>query len=374
MLLDNMRGWVSGQGDYPLYANLTNSEGASTSQTAGDPTATGFTTILNPSVTYIYIAIRRGPMKVPTTGTSVFSPIARTGDRLAGSLTGIGFSPDTLISLVKTGGYQHEWNNKLAGSNKYLRTTTVELEFASTDLKSYDQDGVSFSATDFNSIVNTTTPLIQYFLKRSPSVFDIVCTTGFVDGTLVTHNLGVTPELIFVKDRAGASNWMGAVNDAGNVRNISINTTSGGFLPSYVYSSYFTATTINPAGILNGGGGQTKGTGVNAAIYLFATLAGVSKVGSYTGTAATLQIDCGFTAGARFVLIKRTDSTGAWYVWDTARGIVSGNDPYLLLNSNAAEVTNTDYIDPYSAGFELSSTAPAALNASGGTYIFLAIA
>ena len=112
----------------------------------------------------------------------------------------------------------------------------------------------------------------------------------------------------------------------------------------------------------------------NYVAYLFATCAGVSKVGSYTGTATTKQIDCGFTAGARFVLIKRTDSTGDWYVWDTARGIVSGNDPYFLLNSSAAEVTSTDYIDTYSAGFEISSTAPAAINASGGTYIFLAIA
>jgi len=100
----------------------------------------------------------------------------------------------------------------------------------------------------------------------------------------------------------------------------------------------------------------------------------VSKVGSYTGTAATQQINCGFTGGARFVLIKRTDSTGDWYVWDSARGIVAGNDPYLLLNSTAAEVTNTDYVDTYSAGFEISSTAPAGINANGGSFIFLAIA
>jgi hypothetical protein len=108
--------------------------------------------------------------------------------------------------------------------------------------------------------------------------------------------------------------------------------------------------------------------------YLFATCPGVSKVGSYTGTGTTLDVDCSFTAGARFVLIKRTDSTGDWYVWDSARGIISGNDPYLLLNSAAAEVTSTDYIDPYSAGFEISSTAPAAINASGGSFIYLAIA
>jgi hypothetical protein len=108
--------------------------------------------------------------------------------------------------------------------------------------------------------------------------------------------------------------------------------------------------------------------------YLFASVTGVSKVGSYTGTGTTQTINCGFTAGARFVMIKRTDSTGDWYVWDTARGIVSGNDPYLLLNDTAAEVTSTDYIDPANSGFEISSTAPAAINANGGTFIFLAIA
>jgi hypothetical protein len=108
--------------------------------------------------------------------------------------------------------------------------------------------------------------------------------------------------------------------------------------------------------------------------YLFATVAGVSKVGSYTGTGADLNVDCGFSAGARFILIKRTDSTGDWYVYDSERGIVAGNDPYFLLNSNAAQVTNTDYIDPLSSGFTVTSSAPAALNASGGTYIFLAIA
>jgi hypothetical protein len=69
-------------------------------------------------------------------------------------------------------------------------------------------------------------------------------------------------------------------------------------------------------------------------------------------------------------MIKRTDTTGDWYVWDSARGIIAGNDPYLLLNSTAAEVTNTDYIDPLASGFEISSTAPAAINASGETLSF----
>ena len=116
--------------------------------------------------------------------------------------------------------------------------------------------------------------------------------------------------------------------------------------------------------------------------YLFASLAGISKIGTYSGNAGNaVNVNCGFTAGARFVLIKRTDAevTGTyasgWYVWDTLRGISSGNDPYFLLNSSTTTpVTNTDYIDPLGTGFTVTSSAPAALNASGGTYSFLAIA
>jgi hypothetical protein len=73
-------------------------------------------------------------------------------------------------------------------------------------------------------------------------------------------------------------------------------------------------------------------------------------------------------------MIKRTDSTGDWYVWDSARGIVAGNDPYFFMNSISNESTGGDLVDTYSLGFEISSTAPAAVNANGGTFIFLAIA
>jgi len=113
------------------------------------------------------------------------------------------------------------------------------------------------------------------------------------------------------------------------------------------------------------------GTYVN---YLFASCPGVSKCGSYTGTGALQTINCGFTGGARFVIIKRTDSAGNWFVYDSARGITSGNDPYLLLNLTDAEVTGTNYVDTTSVGFQVTAAAPAALNANGGTFVFLAVA
>jgi len=79
-------------------------------------------------------------------------------------------------------------------------------------------------------------------------------------------------------------------------------------------------------------------------------------------------VDCGFSSGSKFVLLKRTDSTGDWFWWDSTRGIVSGNDPYMILNDSAAQVTNTDLIDPLSSGFTITD------DFTDGTYIFYAIA
>jgi hypothetical protein len=173
---------------------------------------------------------------------------------------------------------------------------------------------------------------------------------------------------MIIKSRSDTQNW-GVWCSYAPTKEIYLNLAGS-------YGSGNTATASSTTITLQGMGGTNaiNASGQTYVAYLFATCAGVSKVGSYTGTGTTQTINCGFTAGSRFVLIKRTDSTGDWYVWDSARGIIAGNDPYLLLNSTAAEVTGTDYVDTANVGFEISSTAPAAINANGGTYIFLAIA
>lgn len=82
-------------------------------------------------------------------------------------------------------------------------------------------------------------------------------------------------------------------------------------------------------------------------------------------------MDCGFANGARFVMIKRINSAGDWHVFNSARGIIAGNDPFLRFNTGAAESTGTDLIDPLNAGFTaVNSTG---VNQSGGSYVFLAI-
>jgi hypothetical protein len=176
---------------------------------------------------------------------------------------------------------------------------------------------------------------------------------------------------MLIKNRTTATSWVGYCAALTATQVLVLNSNATPTTNAFVFLNTEPTSTVFTVGAATSGANEN---GANIVAYLFATCAGVSKVGSYTGTGTTLQINCGFTGGARFVLIKRTDSTGDWYIWDTARGIIAGNDPYLLLNSSAAEVTNTDYIDSYSPGFELSSTAPAAINANGGTYIFLAIA
>ena len=86
------------------------------------------------------------------------------------------------------------------------------------------------------------------------------------------------------------------------------------------------------------------------------------------------NIDCGFTNGARFVLIKRIDSSDSWHLFDTEQGINSGNDPYFRLDLTAAQSTGNDFIDPLNSGFTVTSSANAEVNANGGNYMFYAIA
>jgi hypothetical protein len=119
--------------------------------------------------------------------------------------------------------------------------------------------------------------------------------------------------------------------------------------------------------------GWVNGNGTTYVAYLFATCPGVSKVGSYTGNGTTQAIACGFTGGARFVLIKRTDSTGDWYVYDTARGMTVLTDPYLRLNSTAAETATLGSVITSTGGFTVNAAILAAINTSGASYIFLAI-
>jgi hypothetical protein len=381
-ILDTMRGIFTGFEDPRLIANTNAAE--ITNLAPIDLNATGFQPrtsdgAVNASgATYIYMAIRR-PMKPPTSGTEVFSPVARAGTG-ANATVSSGFVTDAVIVGNRTSAAS---DSKFAVFDRfrsvtYVNTTKTDQEFGGATgivqnnpwdvISGYKVGTGSSDGIISNASSNT---YINYMFRRAPNFFDVVCYTGTADiaPQNVAHNLGVAPELIIVKSRSATRAWAVYAAPVGNTKYLVLNTTAA----EATSGSYWNDTTPTSSVFTVGFANDTNLQGATFVAYLFASCDGVSKVGSYTGNGSSQTINCGFTAGARFVLIKRTDSTGDWVVLDTARGIVSGNDPFIQFNSTATEITNEDIVDPASSGFIVNSTTEN-INASGGTYIYLAIA
>lgn len=362
-LYDNMRGWTATSSAQALYANTSAAEVTSTPDVR--LTATGFTPTGNwIGDHFLYIAIRRGPMKVPTDATKVFAPVVQASNRPTTVLAG--FSVDTVFSrsdrTISNSSYAV---SRLRGGLAHLATTSTAAEVSYASSQSFDvQDGYKILASGFT--LNT----IHWMMKRAPSFFDEVCYTGNSSGLTINHNLGVVPELIIRKRRDLLSFWnvFAAQDGFGYLNAIDAwGGTGNGSGTNVIWQA--TSTTV---ALTSDHAPAFAPTGSTNVIYLFASTAGVSKVGSYTGTGATQTISCGFTGGARFVMVKATSTTGNWVVVDTARGMVAGTDPYLNLNTTAAEV-NANNIYTTTGGFQLVS-ADANTNANGTQYLYLAIA
>ena len=377
-MIDTMRGFTV-TADSWLFANSANAEtNASSGFSVVDPTSTGFSLtsdagLNNSGDTYIYIAIRRGPMKVPTTGTSVLGLSARTGTGANVTVTGNAGVTDLAIIKNSLSASNWVWASRLTGT-RYLSSNanTAETAAGTTILQAnpWDvMDGVKVGSTS-NLTNEINNGYINYLIDRAPGFFDQVFYTGTGTGNprALSHNLTVVPELIIVKRRSDTQNWYAYGNALGANNYLELNTNrvlnpdgpAGTFTPA-------TSTTFCP----EDGLGLNNGSPTYVA-HLFASCPGVSKLGSYTGNGSSQTIDCGFTGGARFVLIRATSTTGDWVVFDSARGITSGNDPALTFNTNQAEFSGADMIDPASSGFIVNNVG--GVNTSGVSYIFLAIA
>jgi len=391
-LADTMRGFTPAApsgADTFIYL-LANTSDAEAGGDAFRLNSTGVDAVTGvASETYIYIAIRRGPMKVPTSGTSVFGLSARTGTGANATVTG-GQTDDLVVIKDRVSAVLPLWSPRLAGTG-YLGSSSNQAEIAAgiTILQAnpWDvMDGVKIGTT--NSLTNNSSDTyINYLFKRAPSFMDVVCYTGDgVSARVVTHNLGVQPEFIAIKRRSATGNWIcnsklasgdyvrgqGDPNSTATTTNMLGFNSATGANQTLDLTGYVTSTGIQLNVLSQGGSPNTSASTYVA--YLFATCAGVSKIFSYTGNGSSQTINCGFTAGSRWVMIKRTDSTGDWYVWDSARGIVAGNDPHLSLNSTAAEVTTDDSVDTDNTGFIVNQLSATNVNVTSATYIGIAIA
>lgn len=365
VMFDNMRGVATGGIDPTLDAN--NSLDELVALNLIDLTATGFNVSssrdeVNRSASpYIYIAIRRGPMREPTSGTEVFQPaIENSTDNPRFDAP---FPVDMAFQLYPTGGSSTypRTGSRLTG-NDYLVTSSTVAAATTTNMAWDYMQGFYLGIA-----VGTG---VAHMFRRAPGFFDVVAYSGTGSLRTVSHNLGAAPDLMIIKSRNGVRTWRVYCRDLTANAELALNLTNA---VSYTSANFNDTDPTDSVFTVNTNSAVNAATD-NYIAYLFATLPGVSKVGSYTGNGSSQTINCGFTSGARFVLIKRTDSTGDWYVWDTARGIVAGNDPHVSLNTTAAEVTTNDSIDPDSSGFIVNQLAATNINVSSATYIYLAIA
>jgi hypothetical protein len=207
----------------------------------------------------------------------------------------------------------------------------------------------------------------------------VVAYSGTSSATTVAHSLGVAPEMMWLKQRGQAENWQVYNSESGNTKAMRLNMS----VASYTSTSFNNTTPTSTVFSVDNSN-AVNGSGRTYIALLFATLPGISKVGSFVGNGTTQTIDCGFSAGARFLLIKGSTNTESWYMFDSVRGIVArpagqpyspyayGLDAKLQLDNTSAEFTNEDLVDPANSGFIVN--AGNGVNASGINYIFYAIA
>jgi hypothetical protein len=180
------------------------------------------------------------------------------------------------------------------------------------------------------------------------------------------HNLGAVPEMMWIKN-------IGRTGEKWNVYSKSLPITQAVHLNQSNGATTETTYWINPPTATEftvGGSQGINKTGDSYMAWLWASVPGICDIGSYTGTGADLNVDCGFTNGARFILIKRTDSSGDWLYFDTLRGVTNSDSPRLRLNAIDAQNSGS-YVKPLASGFTATSNLT---GIDGAEYIYMAIA
>lgn len=243
--------------------------------------------------------------------------------------------------------------------------------------------GTTFSVTDtgYEFIETSITAGELYYSGRSyvgwnwkkgaAQGFDIVTYTEVSGLNTISHNLNSTPKIVLMRCRNVSENWVWWQSGiTGANQGIYVNSTGG------ISTAGANWISVNSSNVQITSG--QFGSPGNKVLYLFSEIPGFSKFGSYTGNGSTDGpfVFTGFKP--RFILQKRSDSTGNWFMWDTARDSYNTVLRELYADSTSAEYTRTgsgDSFDILSNGFKIRfSSTYADRNANGGTYIYAAFA
>jgi hypothetical protein len=316
-----------------------------------------------------------------------FNTVLYTGNGSTQSITGVGFQPDLVWVKCRNDAFNHANWDIVRGTSNALQTSTTSAEQTLEGVTSFDSDGFTLStaasansntktfvswnwlADNTSGSSNTDGSITSTVSANTTSGFSIVSWTG--NSGTVGHGLGQKPACIIVKSRQSVNNWVVVHQGLGSM--------SGNVL------------VLNSTGAASGGGaGQVEPTANVFTItsglaandnnigYVFAEKQGFSKFGSYTGNGSSDGpfVYTGFRPG--FFMIKRTDTTTNWIMYDTVRQPYNTTNPGpIYANLSSAEESNVTLtaFDILSNGFKTRNTSSwAESNASGGTYIYMAFA
>lgn len=334
---------------------------------------------------------------IPPIPSEHFNTVLYTGDGSATrAITGVGFEPDIVWIKARSGGYSHNLQDSSRGGGSSTALNPNLTLAAGTYgiygfVSSFDTDGFTVGAGSSSNVhvnnngttyvawswkVNggttssntngTITSTVQVNTKTGTS---IVQWTGTGSSGTIGHGLSSAPEMLILKDTSNNYNWYVFTTATGsNIRIEGLNTDAAATAAT---SEMTTTSTL----IENVPGTASLNTsGANMIIYAFHSVAGFSKIGSYTGngSAAGPIINTGFEPA--FLMIKGSSNPGSWWMWDNKRNTTNPRNNIVRADTDGAEVTNTTYdVNFLSNGFQLIGT-NTDVNGSGRTYIYLAFA
>jgi hypothetical protein len=324
-----------------------------------------------------------------------FNTVTYTGTAGGQTISGVGHQPDFIwVKQRGDAGYDHSLHNSVSGLLKQLISNSTDAEITNTDTitsnnsdgfvlgadtagpnaNSNNQDTKNYVAWNWKAngagVANTGGSISSTVSASATSGFSVVSYTGTGANATVGHGLGVAPSMIITKSTGAVSNWGVYHQSLGNTDALFLNeTTATGANSVYWNNTSPTSSlfSVGSAGAMNNTNGMIA--------YCFAEKKGFSKFGSYTGNGSTdgTFIYTGFKPA--FVLGKRTDSAGGWWLSDNKRS--SGfnlNDEYLIADSNNAEQDDGSFASDFlSNGWKARAT-NGNFNESGGSYIYITFA
>ena len=168
--------------------------------------------------------------------------------------------------------------------------------------------------------------------------------------------------------------WAGYVEALGNTKSISLNDTGAAYTEKTWNDTSPNSTVFSIGAQSETSSGRFNVSGEKFIGYCFHSVPNYSKIGVYESNNSVdgPMIYLGFTPA--FILLKCTNATDNWNIYDNKRNGYNGGTYQLRADSNAAGFSSSaTMVDFVSNGFKIR-TNDAGTNGSGRTYLYYAVA